>query len=201
MQFSTIIGVYLFAMGIGSFLSRYFSKTSLPGSSASSSWYPRWAASVRHCSLYFSRSSFPSRYLLYLLVLITGILVGLEIPLLMRILKNKVEFKELVSQVFAFDYIGALLSSVIFPLLLVPHLELIRTSLMFGILNALVGLILCFKFEQEIPRPRVLKMSAVLVILLQLVAFCVLRPDHGLQRNAGQQRQCDLFHLFALSAY
>ena len=25
MQFSTIIGVYLFAMGIGSFLSRYFS--------------------------------------------------------------------------------------------------------------------------------------------------------------------------------
>ncbi|MFN8306906.1 MAG: polyamine aminopropyltransferase [Ferruginibacter sp.] len=171
MQFSTIIGVYLFAMGIGSFLSRYFSKNLL-------AWFIRIEFLVSLVGGFSAALLFVLFPLivsfqvpLYLLVLITGILVGLEIPLLMRILKNKVEFKELVSQVFTFDYIGALLASVIFPLLLVPHLGLIRTSLMFGILNALVGLILCFKFGQEIPRPRVLKMSAVLVILLQLVAF------------------------------
>lgn len=171
MQFSTIIGVYLFAMGIGSFLSRYFSRNLL-------GWFIQIEFLVSlvggfSAALLFVLFPVAASFqvVLYLLVFLTGMFVGLEIPLLMRILKNKIEFKELVSQVFTFDYIGALLASVIFPLLLVPYLGLIRTSLFFGILNAMVGLLLCFKFEQEIARPRILKLSAVLIILLQLVAF------------------------------
>ncbi len=171
MQFSTIIGVYLFAMGIGSFLSKYFSKNLL-----------HWFIQVEYLVsivggfsaallfvLFPMAASF--RVVLYLLVFLTGTFVGLEIPLLMRILKDKIEFKELVSQVFTFDYIGALLASVIFPLLLVPYLGLIRTSLFFGILNAMVGFFLCFKFEKELKRHVQLKMSAVLIVLLQLFAF------------------------------
>ena len=49
-------------------------------------------------------------------------LVGLEIPLIMRILKRDVAFKDLVSQVLTFDYLGALAVSILFPVLLVPHL-------------------------------------------------------------------------------
>ena len=37
-----------------------------------------------------------------------GTLVGLELPLLMRILEGQLEFKDLVSRVLTFDYIGAL---------------------------------------------------------------------------------------------
>ena len=52
------------------------------------------------------------RVLLYGLVLLIGILVGLEIPLVMRILKRhfsqRYALKELVSQVLTFDYLGAL---------------------------------------------------------------------------------------------
>ena len=73
-------------------------------------------------------------------VFLIGVLVGLELPLLMRILKDQLEFKDLVSRVLAFDYLGALVASVLFPLLLVPQLGLIRTSLVFGMLNAAVGL-------------------------------------------------------------
>jgi len=43
-------------------------------------------------------------------------------------LKDRLEFKDLVSQVFTFDYIGALLASLLFPLVLVPHLGLVRSS-------------------------------------------------------------------------
>jgi spermidine synthase len=68
------------------------------------------------------------------------VLVGLELPLLMRILKDTLDFKELVSRVLTFDYIGALVASLLFPLFLVPRLGLVRTSLVFGILNAVVGL-------------------------------------------------------------
>jgi spermidine synthase len=68
------------------------------------------------------------------------VLVGLEPPLLMRILKGHLDFDALVSKVLTFDYIGALVASLLFPVFLVPTLGLVRTSLVFGILNALVGL-------------------------------------------------------------
>ena len=56
------------------------------------------------------------RFLLYVLVLVIGILVGLEIPLLMRILKERFQFQELVANVLTFDYLGALGASLLFPL-------------------------------------------------------------------------------------
>jgi spermidine synthase len=77
---------------------------------------------------------------LYGVVFAIGALVGLEIPLLMRILKDELDFKDLVSRVLAFDYIGALVASLLFPLFLVPKLGLNRTSLLFGMLNAAVGI-------------------------------------------------------------
>src|SRR5918998_6625965 len=78
--------------------------------------------------------------ILYGLVFLIGTLVGLEIPLLMRILKDHLDFKELVARVLAFDYVGALVASLLFPIFLVPRLGLVRTSLLFGFLNAAVGL-------------------------------------------------------------
>ena len=77
---------------------------------------------------------------LYTMVFIIGTLVGLEIPLLMRILKDELDFKELVSRVLALDYVGALAASLLFPIFLVPKLGLNRTSLLFGMLNAGVAL-------------------------------------------------------------
>jgi spermidine synthase len=94
------------------------------------------------------------RLILYALVGLTGVLVGLEIPLLMRILENRFEFKDLVSRVFTFDYIGALLASLIFPLVLVPQLGLIRTSLFFGALNVVVAGVLLYRFRETRPYRR-----------------------------------------------
>ncbi|HEY0678149.1 MAG TPA: polyamine aminopropyltransferase [Chitinophagaceae bacterium] len=170
-QFSTIIGVYLFSMGIGSFLSKYFEHGLLQ-------WFIRIELLVGLIGGFSSALLFivfplaiSFRIVLYALVVITGILVGLEIPLLMRILKDRIEFKDLVSRVFTFDYIGALLASLIFPLLLVPHLGLIRTSLFFGILNIAVGWYLARRFEKEIRQAAILKASAITLLLAQLVAF------------------------------
>ena len=80
------------------------------------------------------------RLLLYGLVLVIGTLVGLEIPLLMRILKERFQFSDLVANVLTFDYLGALGASLLFPLLLVPQLGLVRSALLFGMLNAAVAL-------------------------------------------------------------
>ncbi len=170
-QFSTIIGVYLFAMGVGSFLSKYFHQNLL-------AWFIRIELLVGVIGGFSSTILFlvfplvdSFRMILYTLVFATGMLVGLEIPLLMRILKDKVTFSELVSRVFTFDYIGALLASLIFPLLLVPHLGLIRTSLFFGILNLGVGWYLAHYFGKELRQAIILKASAVVLLLLELASF------------------------------
>lgn len=170
-QFSIIIGVYLFAMGIGSYLSRFFN-TDLLG------WFIKiellvgmvggFSAAVLFLVFPLAISFQP---ILYALVGVTGILVGIEIPLLLRILKDKVAFKDLVSKVFTFDYIGALLASLIFPLLLVPYMGLIRTSLFFGILNICVGLYLTRYFYGEIRNVRQIRLSGVLLLLAQALAF------------------------------
>jgi spermidine synthase len=141
-QFSTVIGTYLFAMGVGSWCSRYVKGNEL----ALFVRVELLIALIGGFSAAGLFALFPLveqfRLLLYGLVFVIGYLVGLEIPLLMRILKHRFAFAETVSNVLTFDYVGALAASILFPLLLVPHLGLIRTGLFFGLVNALVGLAL-----------------------------------------------------------
>jgi len=170
-QFSTVIGVYLFSMGVGSFLSKYINRNltsifiqvelliGLVGGCSAAILF----LSFEHISSF--------RILLYSLVSITGILVGLEIPLLMRILKSHFEFKDLVSKVFTFDYVGALLASLLFPLVLVPHLGLVRSAFLFGILNVLVGIWTLHIFKQAVEWSKFLNGSALIVLIGLTLGF------------------------------
>ena len=139
-QFSLIIGIYLFAMGAGSWLSRFIDKElarRFVDIELAVAVLGGFSAPLLFLS--FSRVSY-FYVVLYVIVFLIGVFVGLEIPILLRILKDEIEFKELVSRVLAFDYIGALVASILFPILFVPKLGLIRTSLVFGMLNACVAL-------------------------------------------------------------
>jgi spermidine synthase len=139
-QFSFIIGIYLFALGVGAWLSRFvdnhlarcFVEVELGVALLG-------GASAPLLFLSFGRLGY-FHVFLYGLVFAIGVLVGLELPLLMRIVKDHLDFKELVARVLTFDYIGALVASLLFPLFLVPRLGLVRTSLVFGMFNAGVGL-------------------------------------------------------------
>jgi spermidine synthase len=113
---------------------------------------------------------------LFGMVALIGVLVGLELPLLMRIMKDQLDFKELVSRVLAFDYLGALLASLLFPLLLVPKLGLVRTSLMFGMMNAAVALWATWVLRPLIPRG-VLGLRIRSVIVLAVLAAGLVKSD------------------------
>jgi spermidine synthase len=140
LQFSTIIGCYLFSMGIGSYLSRFIERN-LIDTFIRIEILVGVVGGVSAGLLFVIFEHVESfRVVLYLLVGLIGILVGIEIPLLLRILQDKFEFKDLVSKVFTFDYIGALFASILFPLVLVPYLGLIRSSLLFGMFNVGVAL-------------------------------------------------------------
>jgi spermidine synthase len=171
-QFSLIIGIYLSALGVGAWLSRFITSglarrfvdielgVALLG-----------GISAPLLFLAFSRLSiFP--IVLYPLVFAIGTLVGLEIPLLMRLLEHRLELKDIVARVLTFDYLGSLAASILFPLFLVPRLGLVRTSLLFGLLNAAVGL-----WGTWLLRPLIegkvsgLRVRAVLVIALLVAGF------------------------------
>ncbi len=169
--FSTIIGTYLFAMGIGSYLSRFIAKglvarfiqvelmVGVVGGSSAGLLFLVFAY----------LESF--RLILYAQVLIVGILVGLEIPLLLRILKDRLQFKDLVSQVLTFDYLGALAVSLLFPLVLAPRLGLVRTCFLFGILNVLVAIWTIALFKDQIRRPGWLRAQSGAALLLLVAGF------------------------------
>jgi spermidine synthase len=172
LQFSTIIGTYLFAMGVGSWLSRYFERQ-LPAHFLRIELLVALIGGALPATLFVANAYAPGafRFLLYGMVLAVGTLVGLEIPLVMRILKRNVALKDLVSQVLTFDYLGALAVSLAFPLLLVPQLGLIRTGLLFGLMNALVALWAVWLFRWELRRLRAHVAACVMVLGLLLAAL------------------------------
>ncbi|MCA1748002.1 MAG: polyamine aminopropyltransferase [Sphingomonadales bacterium] len=141
-QFSTVIGVYLFAMGIGSWCSRYVTSGEMRlfiRAEILIAAIGGWAAALLFM-LFPVVDGF--RIALYSLVTAIGFLVGLEIPLLMRILKGDFDFRETVSTVLTFDYVGALAASLLFPLILMPFIGMIRTGFLFGLMNVAVALAL-----------------------------------------------------------
>jgi spermidine synthase len=171
-QFSVIIGLYLFAMGVGSWLSGFIEKDlakSFIDIELGVALLGGLSAPILFLTFAYAKYFY---LILYLVVFVIGALVGTEIPLLMRILKDELDFNKLVSRVLALDYVGALVASLLFPLLFVPRLGLVRTSIVFGLLNAGVALWGTWLLEPLIKKNvNVLRVKAVVVIVLLVAAF------------------------------
>src|SRR5207237_467999 len=162
---ATVIGAYLFAMGVGSFLSRYVRRgvaARFVEVEIAVGLVGGWTTTV----LFVAFAQTPHfRVALYGGGGLVGVLVGLEIPRLLRLLRGRLAFSELVAQVLSLDYAGALLASLLFPLLLVPRLGLIRTSLLVGLANVAVGLWSTWIFRRELATAGYLRGLAVAALV------------------------------------
>ena len=166
-QFSTIIGCYLFSMGIGSALSRYIHR----GLVHRFIWIELMIGLIGGFSsaLLFLAFAYTQAFafLMYFIVTVIGVLVGLEIPLLMRIVRGHFDFRDAVAHVLTFDYIGALAASLLFPIVLAPRLGLVRSALLFGMVNAGVALWSTYLFAAQLGARRLLRgMSAIVLAIL-----------------------------------
>lgn len=150
LHFSVTIGLFLSAMGVGSFLSRYVTHGLyrvfinveiilgiLGGASA--------------LILYLSFSVTEYYYLVvFLQIVLLGSLIGLEIPVVTRLLKEHDTFKDTIAKVLGFDYLGSLFASVLFPLILLPYLGLVRTSFVIGLINLSIALFNTWVFREKL---------------------------------------------------
>ncbi|MEO8801608.1 MAG: polyamine aminopropyltransferase, partial [Polyangiaceae bacterium] len=135
-EFSIVLGVYLAAMGVGAWLTRVVERQVILVYLAIEI---ALAAVGGISSPVLFRLADMSRgigAIVYLTIFTIGLLVGFELPLLMRILKDE---RALVERSLAWDNAGALFASLLFPIVLVPLLGLMRTSLVTGLANAAVA--------------------------------------------------------------
>jgi len=165
-QLSTVIGVHLSAMGVGAWLSKYVEERvaeRFVDCQIAASFVGGLGGPILY--LTFAESSHV-RLVLYLLVASTGILVGAELPLLMRVLKRRVAFKDVVPRVLSLDYAGALVGALVFALVLLPNLGILRTGIVFGILGVLSGLWGTWVLGTSLdPRPLRIRGLVALVVL------------------------------------
>src|SRR5690348_12454622 len=151
-------------MGIGSAISRYIDR----GLAYRFVWIELMLGVIGGFSsaLLFLAFAYSQGFqlIMYALVMVIGVLVGLEIPILMRIVKERYAFRDVVAHVLTFDYLGALGASLLFPILLVPYLGLVRSAMLFGVINVLVALWSTFLFANQISAVRALRVLCVIVL-------------------------------------
>ncbi len=170
-QFSIVIGIFMSSMGLGSFLSRFL-ETKL------AEWFIfieillGLVGGLSAPVLFFAFARLENYTpFLFLTSVTIGTLVGLELPLLLRLLKKYSTLKILISNVMTADYIGALFASILFPLVFVPSLGLVRTSLLFGLMNVFVGGLGIYVFRATLENKSRLVFSFVSVSVILCVSI------------------------------
>ena len=171
LHFSLVIGFFLSFMGVGSFLSRFIKKNLI-------SWFIGFElilgfiGGLSTCILYAAFSLTSYYYAIaFLLIGLIGSLIGIEIPLLTRIVGTYDSLREALSNVLSFDYLGALVASLLFPLVLLPTFGTMRTAFFVGFLNVSVAIMNAWLFRPEIPRFRQLMGACVAASMLLIWGF------------------------------
>ena len=164
-HFSITIGLFMSSMGLGSFLSKFIvrhlvSRFILIESAIG---ILGGISSIILFNTYVLVES-TSAYLAVMFTLITciGTLVGLEIPILTRIVTQYESLRVTLANVLAFDYLGALVGSLAFPLILLKHTGLIQTAFIIGFLNVLVAGLVLLHYWTDIKKKVVLILTVVL---------------------------------------
>jgi spermidine synthase len=174
LQYSVTIGLYMFAMGVGSFLSKYIKKNLF-------NWFVNIEIGVGVIGglsslLLFCANLYLESYqlVMYIEIILIGTLVGAEIPILTRIIEmDKKNLRITLSHLFSFDYIGGLLGSVAFPLLLLPHLGYFATAFMAGTFNLICATLIVFRYHERIKRVRYYKLATVLLLLMMIFGMLI----------------------------
>lgn len=141
-QFSITIGFFMCAMGLGSYLSKFIGGN-LVATFIVVEVALALVGGICSLALFFAFPFAPALYkiVMFAFILAIGTFVGLEIPILTRILAQTSGTRRSIANVMSLDYVGALVGSVAFPLMLLPSLGLVRASFAIGLINIFVALL------------------------------------------------------------
>ena len=172
-HYSLTIGLFLFFMGVGAWMAQSVTRHLIPAF-VSIEIAIGAVGGVSALLLLFVYAKTEFYYPAMIVVVgVIGILVGMELPLLTRILESRSGLRRGISQVLTFDYIGALLASLLFPFVLLPYFGHLLTATVVGLINLLVALIVAWSFRSQLSVWRGRLIGGVGLAFLLLVA-CVI---------------------------
>lgn len=175
--FSLTIGLYMAAMGLGAYLSKYLIKDLLSYFVAAEVALGFLGAASIPC-LYFSFShtdAFEGVWVSFTVLI--GLLIGLEIPLLTRILQGYETLRVNIAHILSLDYFGALIATVAFPLLLLPSLGTFKSGLFFGLINMSIGLLVLWSFGRRIGRHAAMGFRAASMLIAVTIAGTLIASE------------------------
>ncbi len=175
--FSLTIGLYMAAMGAGAYLSKYLVSKLLTYFVAAEVALGFLGAASIPC-LYFSFSHTDAFIGVWVgFTVVIGLLIGLEIPLLTRILEGYETLRVNIAHVLSLDYFGALIATVAFPLFLLPFLGTFKSGLVFGLINMSIGLLVLWCFRPRIDRGAAVGFRAISILIVGAIAGTLIASE------------------------
>ena len=157
-QWATMIATMLFAMGMGADFQKHTPTDRLTDRLISTQVWLAVLGGFGPLIMIHGFALLPQIYIIiqYALAFAVGLLIGYEIPLVMRINEQtESEMRFNLAQVLKMDYVGALVGALLWTFLLVRYLSIDRISFVLG-LTTLASAVLCFfLYRQRLSRPRV----------------------------------------------
>ncbi|MEU6600399.1 polyamine aminopropyltransferase [Streptomyces flaveolus] len=188
-QASVVLSVMVFAMGIGSLGAKRLrchaaagfgaveSALALIGGCSAMALYAVFAWTAGWGGMWADGP----RCLLVAFSLAIGLLIGAEVPLLMELIQRirRQDAGGAVADLFAADYVGALVGGLAFPFLLLPFLGQLTGALLTGTVNVVAGgaLVLGLFRRDLTRRARWTLLLAGLVVLVVLASAAALAGD------------------------
>lgn len=172
--FSLTIGIYMAAMGLGSFASKYVDERLLNkfiGAELALGILGGLSIPALYFSYAFEDFLIPA-YLFFTISI--GFLIGLEIPFLTRLMETYNQLKINIANILSFDYFGALIATIAFPFVLLPFFGIYQSSLLFGLVNMSIAVALLWVFGHKIGKQaKLLRVLTVVAssVLVVMIAF------------------------------
>ena len=170
-QWTLIISLMLFFMGLGSRLSQLIQRNEFE-------WF---IATEFTLSILVSFSAVATYALtgfykhvgifIYFLAILIGTLIGLEIPLAMRLNERFEELKINVSSILEKDYYGSLLGGMFFAFIGLPFLGLSYTPFLLGSINLLAAIALINFFPSFLDKIKRLRYNGIALLLMAIIGF------------------------------
>lgn len=177
-QWTMIVSIMLFSMGMGSRISKYFEKDLITKFILIEFTLSILVALVSVFTYSIAGFSLYTGIVIYSLSIVIGILIGMEIPLVVR-LNNEFEILKInISSVLEKDYYGSLAGGIFFAFFGLPILGLTYTPFVLGFINfsvALALLAMLWKILSKSTKNR-LSLSALTVFLLWTAGILLAKP-------------------------
>lgn len=150
--FSLTIGLYMAAMGAGSYVSKYVTHSVL-----------FWFIAIELALGMIGGLSIPLLYFSYsyaeqalfiptyvAMTILVGFLIGMEIPFLTRLMESYQSLRFNIANILSFDYTGALIATLAFPFFLLPVLGNYQSSIVLGLINLSIVAVMLKVFGHEL---------------------------------------------------